>query len=126
MNCEGFVAPMTIESPTDGDVFLAYLEQVLCPRLQPDQIVILDNLSAHKVPGVQKLIQATGAELLYLPPYSPDFNPIEPCWAKVKQKLRSLKARTLEALQQAVSEAVASIPPDDASAWFSHCGYALH
>ena len=126
MNCEGFVAPMTIESPTDGDVFLAYLEQVLCPRLQPDQIVILDNLSAHKVPGVQKLIQATGAELLYLPPYSPDFNPIEPCWAKVKQKLRSLKARTLEALQQAVFEAVASIPPDAASAWFSHCGYALH
>ena len=126
MNCEGFVATMTIESPTDGDIFLAYVEQVLCPRLQPGQTVILDNLAAHKVPGVQKLIEAAGAELLYLPPYSPDFNPIEPCWAKVKQKLRALKARTLDSLQQAVSEAVASITPDNASAWFSHCGYALH
>ena len=117
---------MTIASPADGDVFLACLEHGLCPRLQPDQIVILDNLSAHKILGVQKLIEATGAELLYLPPYSPDFNPVEPCWAKVKQKLRSLKARTLDSLQQAVSEAVASITPDNASAWFAHCGYDLH
>ena len=126
MNCEGFVATMTIESPTDGDIFLAYVEQVLCPRLQPGQTVILDNLAAHKVPGVRELIEATGAELLYLPPYSPDFNPIEQCWAKVKQKLRALKARTLDSLQQALSEAVASITPDNASAWFSHSGYALH
>jgi len=71
-------------------------------------------------------IEAAGAQLLNLPLYSPDFNPIEPCWAKVKQKLRALKARTLDSLQQAVSEAVASITPDHASAWFSHCGYALH
>ena len=104
MSCDGLVATMTVESPTDGDVFLAYLEQVLCPQLQPGQVVVMDNLGAHKVAGVRERIEATGAELLYLPPYSPDFNPIEPCWAKVKQKLRSLKARTLDALQQAVSE----------------------
>ena len=126
MSAEGMLAAMTVESPTDGDVFLAYVEHVLCPRLQPGQIVILDNLGAHKVAGVRELIETTGAALLYLPPYSPDFNPIEQCWSKVKQKLRSLKARTLESLQLAVSEALCSITPDNASAWFSHCGYALH
>lgn len=100
MSAEGVLATMTVESPTDGDVFLAYVEHVLCPRLQPGQIVILDNLAAHKVPGVRELIEAAGAELLYLPPYSPDFNPIEHCWGKGKQKLRSLKARTLESLER--------------------------
>ena len=80
LTVQGLRAPMTIESPTDGDVFLAYLEQVLCPQLQPGQVVIMDNLSAHKVDGVRSLIEARGAELLYLPPYSPDFNPIEQAW----------------------------------------------
>jgi transposase len=126
MTAEGLLATMTIEAPTDAEVFLAYLEQVLCPQLRPGQVVVMDNLSAHKVDGVRECIEARGASVLYLPAYSPDFNPIEPCWAKVKQKLRALKARTLDSLQQAVSEAVASITPDNASAWFSHCGYALH
>ena len=125
MSTEGLVATMTVESPTDGDVMRAYLEQVLCPRLQPGQIVVLDNLGAHHVPGVRELIEATGAKLLYLPPYSPDFNPIEHCWGKVKQKLRSLKARTVDTLQEAISEAIATITPDNASAWFTHCGYDL-
>jgi transposase len=125
MSITGLVATMTVESPTDGDVFLAYLEHVLCPRLQPDQIVVMDNLAAHKVPGVRELIETTGAQLRYLPPYSPDFNPIEPCWGKVKQKLRSLKARTVDTLEQAISEAIATITPDNASAWFAHCGYAI-
>ena len=122
---EGWLATMTVESPTDGDVMRAYLEQVLCPRLQPGQIVVMDNLSAPKVPGVRELIEATGAKLLYLPPYSPDFNPMEQCWGKVKQKLRWRKARTVESLQQAISEAIATITPDNASAWFTHCGYAI-
>jgi len=78
LTTQGLQAPMTIESPTDGDVFLDYLEQVLCPRLQPGQVVIMDNLSAHKVGGIRPLLEAQGAELLYLPPYSPDLNPIEP------------------------------------------------
>jgi transposase len=126
MSAEGLVATMTVESPTDGEVFLAYLEQVLCPRLQPGQIVVMDNLAAHKVPGVRELIEASGAQLWYLPPYSPDFNPIEQCWSKVKQKLRSLKARTVDALEQAIAEAITTITSHNASAWFAHCGYDLH
>jgi transposase len=125
VSTEGLVATRTVESPTDGDVFLAYLEQVLCPRLEPGQIVVMDNLSAHKVPGVRELIEATGAQLRYLPPYSPDCNPIEQCCGKVKQKLRSLKARTVDSLEQAISQAIATITSDNASAWFAHCGYVL-
>jgi transposase len=90
----GLLATMTIEEATDGDIFLAYLEQVLGPKLRPGNVVVMDNLSAHKVAGVEQLIQAAGAELLYLPPYSPDLNPIEKAWAKLKQLLRSAKART--------------------------------
>src|ERR1700676_1014046 len=86
---------MTIEAPTDGEIFLAYLEQVLCPQLEPGDVVMMDNLAAHKVDGVRGLIAARGAQLLYLPPYSPDFNPIEKCWSKIKQLLRGGKARSL-------------------------------
>ena len=121
----GLEAAMTILEPTDGDIFLAYGEQVLCPRLQSGQVVILDNLSAHKVAGVEELIEAAGARLLYLPPYSPDLNPIEQAWSKVKQILRSLKARTAEALESAVAEALNAITAETALAWFAHCGYGL-
>jgi transposase len=126
LTTKGLRAPMTIESPTDGDVFLAYLEQVLCPWLQPGQVVIMDNLAAHKVQGVRQRIEATGARLIYLPPYSPDFNPIEKAWSKIKQLLRSAKARTVEALENAVAEALAAITAENALAWFAHCGYSLH
>lgn len=125
MSRKGILASMTVDSPTDGDVFLAYLDQVLCPALRPGQVVVMDNLSAHKVEGVRQRIEAVGAELLYLPPYSPDFNPIEPCWAKVKQSLRSAKARILEVLQDAVAQALTCITPQNASAWFAHCGYGI-
>lgn len=125
LTIRGLQAPMTIASATDGDVFLAYLEQVLCPRLRPGQVVIMDNLAAHKVAGVRPLIESTGARLLYLPPYSPDFNPIEQAWSKIKQHLRSSKARTLEALEAAVAEALAAITAENASAWFAHCSYGL-
>ena len=114
LSLRGLLATMTIEEATDGDIFLAYLEQVLCPALQPGDVVVMDNLSAHKVSGVRELIQAAGAELLYLPPYSPDLNPIELAWAKLKQFLRSLKARTAEALEQAVTQALPCITPDNA------------
>ena len=115
-----------MESATDGDVFLAYLEHVLCPQLQPGYGVVMDNLSAHKVEGVRELIIAGGAELLYLPPSSPDFNPIEQCWSKSKLILRTLKARSAEALEQAVTQALAAITPERARAWFAHCGYGTH
>jgi transposase len=122
LSLRGLVATMTIEEATDGDIFLAYVEQVLCPALRPRDVVIMDNLSAHKVAGVRELIQAAGAELIYLPPYSPDLNPIEKAWAKLKQFLRALKARTAQALEQAITQALPHITPDNARAWFRHCG----
>lgn len=125
VSTSGWVATMTIEAPTDGDVFLAYLEQVLCPQLRPGHCVVMDNLAAHKVAGVRELIEATGARLLYLPPYSPDFNPIEKCWAQVKQHLRAAKARSLSALEHAVTTALDALTPHQAKACFRHCGYNL-
>lgn len=85
----------------------------------------MDILAAHKVAGVRAPIAATGARLLYLPPYSPDFNPIEQAWSKIKQLLRSAKARSVAALEQAIAEALAAITPENASAWFAHCNYGL-
>src|ERR1019366_598841 len=122
---DGLLATMTIESPTDSDVFLAYLEQVLCPRLRLGQVVVMDNLSAHKHPAVRQLIEQAGAELLYLPPYSPDFNPIEPCGAKIKECLRAAKTRAIDLLEKAVATAIAAVTPHNATAWFRHCGYLL-
>ena len=116
---------MTIESPTDGDIFLAYVEQVLCPQLQPGDVVVMDNLAAHKVAGVREQIERTGAKLRYLPPYSPDFNPIEPCWSKIKQLLRAAKARSLSTLEQALTEALTAVAPHNIQACFRHCGYGL-
>ena len=115
-----------VEAPTDGDVFLAYVEQVLAPRLEAGDVVILDNLPAHKVACVRTLIEARGAELRYLPPYSPDFNPIEPAWSKIKERLRAAKARTLPLLEEAVTAALAAITPDNALGWFRHCGHRIH
>jgi transposase len=118
MSLKGMIAVMTIEESTDGDIFLTYVEQVLCPALKPGDVVIMDNLSSHKVDGVRALIEAAGAELLYLPPYSQDLNPIEKAWAKLKQLLRSAKARTKEALEEAVADALKLISPENAEAWF--------
>ncbi len=118
MSLRGMVATMTIEEATDADIFLAYVEQVLCPALKPGNLVVMDNLSSHKVNGVRQAIQEAGAELLYLPPYSPDLNPIEKAWAKLKQLLRSAKARSKDALDQAITEALKLISTDDAKAWF--------
>ena len=123
MSLRGIDAAMTVESATDGEVFKAYVEQVLCPKLRPGDVVILDNLSAHKVPGICEPIQARGAQLLYLPPYSPDLNPIEKAWSKFKKFLRDAKARTKEALDQPVTDALKTITADNAAAWFRHCGY---
>jgi transposase len=120
----GPLATMTIEAATDAEVFLAYLEQALCPKLRAGHVVVMDNLATHKVAAVREKIEATGARLVYLPPYSPDFNPIEPCWGKLKQYLRGLKARTVETLEQGVTQALATITPENALAWFEHCGYS--
>jgi transposase len=117
MSIRGMIATMTIEEATDTDIFLAYLDEVLCPVLRPGDVVVMDNLSAHKVQGVQQRIEAAGAAWLYLPPYSPDLNPVEKAWSKLKQLLRSARARTKEALDLAISELLPQITPDNAEAW---------
>lgn len=97
------------------------------PRtLAEGDVVVMDNLSAHKVAGVREAIEAKGAKVFYLSPYSPDFSPIEPCWSKIKTALRAAKARTREALDEALAVALATITPLEARNWFTHCGYALH
>jgi transposase len=125
MSLRGIDAAMTIEAATDAEIFRAYVEHVLCPKLKPGDVVILDNLSAHKVSGIRERIESCGARLIYLPPYSPDLNPIEKAWSKFKQFLRSAKARTAEALDQAITEALQTITADNAAAWFRHCGYGI-
>jgi transposase len=125
MSLNGMIATMTVEAATDREIFLAYVEQVLCPTLKPDDVVVMDNLSSHKVDGVRERIGRMGAEVLYLPPYSPDLNPIEKAWAKLKQRLRAAKARTKEALDQAIAEALNLISSDNAHAWFKHYNYGL-
>jgi len=119
----GWHALMTIEAATDTDVFQGFLDHVLCPKLKPGDVVVMDNLAAHKVAGVGESIRATGARLLYLPPYSPDFSPIEKCWAQLKQYLRAAKARTIPLLEQALDAASAALTSDQAAAYFRHCGY---
>jgi transposase len=122
----GLQAPMTVNGAVDGTVFLAYVREVLGPTLEAGDVVVMDNLKAHKVAGVEEAIEARGARLEYLPPYSPDFNPIEKCWSKVKTFLRRAKARTREALEAALKEALLTITEADARAWFTHCGYPVH
>jgi transposase len=118
MSLYGMIATMTIEEATDADIFLAYVEQLLCPALKPGNAVVMDNLSSHKVPGVREWIESVGAERLYLPPYSPDLNPIEKAWAKLKQLLRSAKARTKQDLEQHIADALKLISPQNPQAWF--------
>ena len=118
LNTQGMLASMTVEAATDREIFLAFLDQVLCPKLRPGDTVVMDNLSAHKVAGVREAIEAAGARLLYLPPYSPDLNPIEKAWSKRKTLLRQTKARSPEALHQAVAQLLPAIRPQDPQAWF--------
>ncbi len=127
----GLMAMMTIEASTCTDVFLAFIKQVLLPELSPGQVVVgagrrprLDNLQAHKVPRVRVLIESAGCQLMYLPRYSPEFSPIEPCWSKLKARLRALGARTVEALDASLLDAMSTVTAQDARGWFGHCGYS--
>ena len=114
---------MCIAGAMTGAVFLTYLDKVLLPQLWPGAVVVLDNLSAHKVKGVRELIEAVGMRLLYLSPYSADFNPIEPSWSKLKTHLRKVAARTTATLDKAIVEGLRQISPADAQGYFAHCGY---
>jgi transposase len=116
-------APAVLEGAMTTAAFETYVEHVLAPTLRPGDIVVTDNLNVHRSPTTQRLITARGARLEFLPPYSPDLNPIEKCWAKVKTVLRKLKARTYDELVDALWRAFGSITPQDMHAWFAHCGY---
>jgi transposase len=126
LGSDGLDALMMIEGATDGEVFRAYTERVLCPTLKAGDIVIMDNLGAHKVSGIREAIEECGARLIYLPPYSPDLSPIEACWSKIKQALRAAGARTRRKLERAIKRALETITESDALAWFAHCGYKLN
>lgn len=121
----GLTAPWLIEGAMDGPAFEVYVQDCLCPTLHPGDIVIMDNLSSHKQAKIRTLIEACEAHLEFLPPYSPDMNPIELCWSKVKTSLRSAKACTFDTLLEAVRQAFLSIKETDILAWFCHCGYAV-
>ena len=123
LRLNGMVAPLVLDGPMTGAAFLAYVEQMLAPTLGPGDIVVLDNLPAHKVGGVRVAIEAAGATLLYLPPYSPDFNPIEMAFAKLKALLRGVAVRTIPALWQAIAAALDRFTPAECRNYFIAAGY---
>jgi transposase len=123
MSVEGMGPSLAITGAVDGQVFEAYLERIVLPELRPGRIVVMDNLSAHKTQKVRELVEGAGCELLYLPPYSPDLNPIEEAFSKIKGILRKAEARTREALVEALGPALSSVTEVDASGFFEHCGY---
>lgn len=120
---QGLGALLTVNGAVNGDVFAAYLDQVLGPTLQPGDVVVLDNLPVHKVAGLAEIAASYGARLLYLPPYSPDYNPIELAFSKLKTWLRTAKARTRELLEETILAAAEWISGQEAKNWFDHCGY---
>ena len=125
ISLQGLQAPWVLEGALNGASFQVYLDQVLGPTLEAGDILLMDNLSSHKVAGVAALVEKRGARVEYLSPYSPDYNPIEKCWSKIKTYLRRAKARTYDALMQAIQEALQTITESDLCAWFEYCGYSL-
>lgn len=125
MTLDGMGPSLVVEGATTGAVFEAYVEKALLPGLRAGQVVVMDNLSAHKGERIRQLIEGKGCELVYLPPYSPDFNPIEQAFSKVKGMLRKAEARTREALIEAMGMALSAVSARDASGFFRHCGYRI-
>jgi transposase len=121
----GVRCSMTLDGPVNRDAFEAFVERVLAPALRPGDVVVMDNLSSHKGPRVRRLAESAGATVLYLPPYSPDLNPIEMAFAKLKQLMRSAGHRTADALWKDVQRMLDLIEPGDAAAFIRHCGYTL-
>jgi transposase len=126
LRLSGMTAPMVLDGPMTGDWFLAYVQQILVPTLRRGDIVILDNLSAHKRADVRQAIEAAGASLRFLPPYSPDLNPIENAFAKLKARLRKAAARTIDQLWTAIAEAIDAYSPTECANYFAAAGYGPH
>ena len=126
LTVNGLEAVMSLDGPLNAASFAVYLEQVLGPTLVPGDVVVLDHLPVHKVVGMAQLVEARGARLLFLPPYSPDFAPIEQAWSKLNTALRTAQARTRQALEQALDQVLACITSQDAQNWFDHCRYHVH
>lgn len=126
LSLAGVEALMTVNGATDGDIFLVFVREVLSPTLRAGDMVIWDNLGAHRSQVVREAVESRGATVIFLPPYSPDMNPIERCWSQIKTYLRAAKARTREALEAAIKQALSTVTESDARAWFQHCGYALN
>ena len=122
---QGMGASLVVEGSTNGTVFETYLEDVLLPTLKRGQVVVMDNLSAHKVERVRELIEGEGCELIYLPPYSPDYNPIEQAFSKLKSYLREACARSQQTLMEIIGEALSTITVSDVLGYFEHCGYRM-
>jgi transposase len=120
---EGLLASMTVEGAANTEAFLTYLDELLCPALRPGQTVLMDNLRVHKADAVRRRIEACGCQVVFLPRYSPDFNPIEGAFSKLKAFLRRVQARTREALEAAIGAGLQTISAQDAQGWFKHCGY---
>jgi transposase len=125
MSTEGMGPSLTVEGATDTVVFEAYVEQVLAPTLHSGQVVVMDNLSAHKGDRIHELIEERGCKLLYLPSYSPDLNPIEEAFSKIKGLVREAEARTREALVEAIGWALSAVTTEDIRGFFEHCGYRM-
>ncbi len=123
LRLDGLAAPMVLDGPMNGEAFRAYIEQVLVPELSPGDVVIMDNLPAHKVSGVRQAIEEAGARLLYLPPYSPDFNPIEMAFSKLKATLRKAAARTIDDLWQAIANSLDDFTHTECQNYFTAAGY---
>jgi transposase len=124
LRSSALTAPCVIDGPMNGNAFIAYVEQILAPSLKPADIVVLDNLSAHKVPGVRAAIEAAGARLFYLPPYSPDFNPIEQLFAKLKALLRKAAERSVDHLWNRIAALLDAFTPQECANYFRNAGYA--
>jgi transposase len=120
----GVIAPLVLDGPMTGPAFRAYVEQFLAPALAPGDVVVLDNLAAHRVDGVRQAIAAAGAAILYLPPYSPDYNPIEQLFAKLKALLRKAAARTQDELWSTIGRLLDACPTTECANYLNHCGYA--
>lgn len=126
LRLSGLTAPMVLDGAMNGAAFKAYIEQLLAPSLDPGDLVLMDNLSCHKVAGVREAITAVDASLLYLPPYSPDLNPIEQAFAKLKALLRKASARTVDDLWQAIANLIDSFPPEECANYFRNSGYGFN